>query len=250
MTHVAIVASIEELEEIRRASGALDRVILNPMGPGSGDALLKTAVLKGHRGHWVRDLGAAVRASRASSHKESGVGTSRSPLDPLVDPVRRSTVRRALRDQLEEAERLGYEHRYQEAVEACWAAGRASQQLMSPQAGAVALSRAARWLRRNGDTKRAATTSKAAWVGGVSYSANSTWVHDELVFLAEVALEIGRDGGVFDNHDHTEYAASLHRLAVMVREHSSTPEAEALAMRADDLALRIAYELMHSGRSA
>ncbi len=247
VTHAAIVEAPVELQELVRSVQALDRVLVNPMGPASADARLDLLLERSRslamptqdetRHH--RLLGRA----RATSGGGPVTIEQRFLSSALVGTAGRSAAREEVRSSYAEAERVGVEGRFDEAAELYWAAGRKAERLAAVQVMSIAAARAARWLKAAGKLELAADRLKVGWAG-MRLCANQTWLYDELVFLVEIALELGRDQSVFTKHDYMDYVAPLHALSEVMRGRSADPAAAEIAKRADDLCLRVSHDLV------
>ena len=250
VTHAAIVEAPSGLQALVSSTPTrtIDRVLVNPMGPATTDVKLD---LLAERAVSVGEPEPGAAPSRhvlgRRHHKEPGVEPvaidERFLSDPLVHPSGRSAAREEVRSLYAEAERAGIQGRFDEAAELYWAAGRKAERLAAVQVMSIAAARAARMLKAAGKTELAADRLKVGWAG-MRLCANQTWLYDELVFLVEIALELGRDQSVFTRHDYMDYVAPLHALSEAMRGRSADPVAAELAKRADDLCLRVSYDLV------
>jgi hypothetical protein len=246
VTHAAIVEAPSGLRALVSSTPTrtIDRILVNPMGPAATDAKLELlAERAGAVGEPASGLG--PHHHLFGNHREPAVAPveieDRFLSDPLVSPSGRSALREEVRVSYAAAERAGIQGRCDEAAELYWSAGRKAERLGSVQVMSVAAARAARWLRAAGKLELAADKAKVGWAG-MRLCANQTWMHDELVFLLDVALELGREQSIFTKHDYMGYIAPLHALAEALRGRSADPLAAELAKKANELVLRVTYD--------
>ncbi len=247
VTHAAIV-DVADLQDRAHSSGVIDRIFVNPLGPAAADVKLP---LLAERTSSLDTPGNETSKKRHLSKPrpvpgEGPVEISQRFLgDPLVHPSSRSGFREEVRSSYAKAEEVGLGGDPHKAAELYWSAGRSAQRASSPQLTGIAALGAARWLEAAGKTELAADKAKIAWVG-LHYCVNQTWMHETLMALATLALKLGRNQSIFTRHDYMNYVAPLHALAEVAKRRSSDPRATELAKKADELVLRVSYELISS----
>ncbi|MHB8190859.1 MAG: hypothetical protein ACYDHP_10690 [Ferrimicrobium sp.] len=252
VTHAAIVDVEAELSELRKVCGALERIVVNPMGPSGFDFNLdwltgvSSPLQQPSVQHRQGILGKFLGNARDS---KNSILTDIAPnflSDYLVEPSGRSQVRAEIRSRLEEVQQLGEQKEYKKAVEACLATGRMTSEIVGPVIGGVAASLAAYWLREDGDNRAAAHWAKVGW-SGLGVAVNFTWLYKSLALVVDLALGLGRENqDIFVHDDFIRMDIDLYLLVETVRARSNSVEAEDLARQLEATKLRIQRELISS----